>query len=1015
MYSRLKILLINVLNMFARPATANSTGRSARMMVGLMAFGCVALCAWMTLYKVPKKFVIMVDEYTLGDVDSLTIGEDDDVVMPEVPKSFLTVRMEGGTAHWRVNDAHSDTLQYFKINNENPNRFEVRDDASQKISITLPQQNGKPLQLELTGEEVWKEWKDFKKQSDVLVRHFAAHYKCAKEGATHTDSVEYKGQMDEPDVRSFFHATHGMLGGVSSISLIILDKHTKIDGNGYQFGGETRGDETRDKRGKCKVQFFTVNSYSYKDDEHDDGYFEVDDVNYAMKATPKLTKWGAGHVMLMSGETGNGIRVVLPKAIGYVGTIDTLKAKATKTSDVITFQQTEEAFPTPSDMYLPYFSRALNRGVCSLKLNGNGLVVSDNNSNEYGVENGDMPLLPTLKPITMQSGNNSVKARIGIISGQFMLSYIYLPLIVAVILLIITLGRWSPFRAKSMGGTYSYNQLQAFPGYVAMIILLGMIYCICKSMIAFKLSYTYPYFENMTAITPFDTAMMLLVFFTMAMIINYPLTSFTPKKAAYSRRRQAKNRKGLYTGIVLTVVFAALTAVFFLQPKWGIQASIIDAYFPDKIDITANWMSDTAYGVKDNHRTVPYALITVEMILLMVLFVINITGTAWLKTLWGKAQKNITALGEKAEDFVRKKTSTIKWSAVLTQPTHAHNVLARIASIITSTWKILYPSHIIIIIVLAAGGSALGNFGTAFISLGVILGLTQALSNAKFDENTPRYATLCQMIIISLAYIAGAMYADNGYMTNYLGFIMCVLTFYFIIKHPGRYGTRLTNEEKRERKWVVRTLIAIVVMIVMMPWLCSQVMKTESVNYSRLSRRVMLYSSFNDLQRSGYRYAESDAEFMAVMSHYMQDRDGSDPLSNDTHPMHASISSGQSPVVLNDLSVPVAFLGSYGITCTTVVYFLLLIALLTSVIQFSFAYTGHSEPRLTKAMQWRLLAVFMWVGTSLYIYLSYIDQLPFTGRLNPGFGVDAVGEALETAFLLAFMTAVTVESERVKE
>ena len=55
----------------------------------------------------------------------------------------------------------------------------------------------------------------------------------------------------------------------------------------------------------------------------------------------------------------------------------------------------------------------------------------------------------------------------------------------------------------------------------------------------------------------------------------------------------------------------------------------------------------------------------------------------------------------------------------------------------------------------------------------------------------------------------------------------------------------------------------------------------------------------------------------------------------------------------------------------------------------------------------RLLAMFMWVGTSLYIYFSYIDWLPFTGRLNPGFGVDAVGEALETAFLLAFMATVT--------
>lgn len=51
----------------------------------------------------------------------------------------------------------------------------------------------------------------------------------------------------------------------------------------------------------------------------------------------------------------------------------------------------------------------------------------------------------------------------------------------------------------------------------------------------------------------------------------------------------------------------------------------------------------------------------------------------------------------------------------------------------------------------------------------------------------------------------------------------------------------------------------------------------------------------------------------------------------------------------------------------------------------------------------------MWVGTTLYLYISYLGQLPFTGRLNPGFGVDSVGEMLETALLLAFMTATALK------
>jgi hypothetical protein len=173
----------------------------------------------------------------------------------------------------------------------------------------------------------------------------------------------------------------------------------------------------------------------------------------------------------------------------------------------------------------------------------------------------------------------------------------------------------------------------------------------------------------------------------------------------------------------------------------------------------------------------------------------------------------------------------------------------------------------------------------------------------------------------------------------------------------------------------------------------------------------MLYSNFDDLQKSGYRYCESDAEFMVIMSHYMQQQQTQDPLSNDTHFMHASVSSGQSPVALNDLSVPIAFFGSYGIKATTVVYFLLLTVLIVLILTYSLSYADDFSTKLTNAMQWRLLALFMWVGTSLYIYFSYIDWLPFTGRLNPGFGVDAVGEALETAFLLAFMAAVTYKEE----
>ena len=250
------------------------------------------------------------------------------------------------------------------------------------------------------------------------------------------------------------------------------------------------------------------------------------------------------------------------------------------------------------------------------------------------------------------------------------------------------------------------------------------------------------------------------------------------------------------------------------------------------------------------------------------------------------------------------------------------------------------------------------------------------------------------------------MVGDHGYMTNYLGFVMCLVCFFFLMERPPAYDDSTYQIAEKEKWWVYGSMTLLVVLLMAMPYICSQLFSPEQVNYDRLARRVMLYSNFDELEQSGYRYSESDAEFMVIMNHYMRPGEGHDPLSNDDRFLHTSISSGQSPVVLNDLSLPAAFFGAYGIYVTTAVYFLLLFVIMWLVMQFSLS-SYDEDARLTRAMQWRLLAMMMWVGTSFYIYLSYIGRLPFTGRLNPGLGVDAVGEALETAILLAFMAAVT--------
>jgi hypothetical protein len=125
------------------------------------------------------------------------------------------------------------------------------------------------------------------------------------------------------------------------------------------------------------------------------------------------------------------------------------------------------------------------------------------------------------------------------------------------------------------------------------------------------------------------------------------------------------------------------------------------------------------------------------------------------------------------------------------------------------------------------------------------------------------------------------------------------------------------------------------------------------------------------------------------------------------HSLHPSVSTGQSPVVVNDVAVPCCFFGTYGLLAY-LVFFGLLVLLSMAVLSH-----GMRLPRvtgdivITPQRMWCILALMMWVGTTIYLYASYVGGVPFTGRLCPGLGVDAVGEAIESCLLLAFMTADT--------
>lgn len=1042
-------------------------------------------CLFMT-GKISNKMTLIVDQIELNNRDTLSIGKNSDVNYYNVPQDYLIVWREGDRYCWKVNDQYHDSLQYIKINNENPNKFAIKNDTSQRIVMKLPTSYRDTLTFTVTGKDVWKSWNSrFPKQREVMARHFATNYVLSLDSVSAADSLNYLNQMQRHDVRSFFSRNGNQL------DMIILDEHTVIMERGeggeeivHRFVRMDTASAQGEKAGHIKVQFYSLGTHCYLDKSPEDGTFQIDGVNYVMKASVKLTEWGAGHVMITKGKKDQSMLLSFPKAITFVGTVDSLRVKSKQSSDVITLKQDNNSFPNKSDLYLPAFSNAINFDLCNIEFfhKGDSVVIRDNNFNTQLVQNPKtsflpFSLVPAFKKFTLHSGNDLLHARMGYINQGFFVSYLWLPIIVFALLMLVIWLPLSPLKMSKriLQNSHNPEQLKRYRGYLSLLLIMCLLYCVCKSMIAIKLSYTYPYFEKLTGITPVATAALMLLFFTMAMILNITLLRRNAMVKDRRGRQQLSRTKLWFTWGMCAAIFAFLCYGFFFMMDSQVSDAMIKSYFKFETFIKKfwHWPDKASVGVNDTHRSVVYTLLLVEGLALMIWLALNIAYKQLMslfKTLvaqWNKwaskltdlaqaglAKANFNAQAKRVDKYLATVPAAMRpaasrlvvilaiaavlvvyglvaWITPLPGIPSMVSLMLLIVGVLmvclefvydafVGMLKTLFPSHFLLLLALIIAGMTLGNFGTAFITLGVIIGLSQALSKTASELSSPtcrpRYTILTQMFMIICVYTVGAMVGDNGYMTNFLGFAMFMIAVFFMVKRPQSYTNRMVGQQSRnEKKWVYGTLVVVCLLVWMLPTICSKAFNPENVDYSRMSRRVMLYSNFDDLQRSGYRYSESDAEFMVIMSHYMQGdslgREDRDPLSNEAHFVHPSVSSGQSPVVLNDLSVPVAFFGSYHSFFTHVVYFSLLALLMWIVMRHTIDYVDRTKPVLTRTMQWRLLAMFMWVGTSLYIYFSYIDWLPFTGRLNPGFGVDAVGEALETAFLLAFMGTVTARDK----
>ena len=931
----------------------------------------IALCLLM-LGRVHRRLVVSLNGFH-QHASSITIGSGNSgICFHKVPEDFIKVTHQQGSFSWEVNPRYlkADSLCYYKVNGKNPNLHPIGEGDSIVVSVGKKTLSLNHDQIEVALSGITSQY--------VLLRNVLDIVNNSQDQA-----VRLK---DDHGLKSFLWRTRSQhLWGTSygDWQLVILDCRTRLIGDSGEIAYMDHGttlELTPNQADIFKIQFFYIADYSYQTNKADRHSLNIDGVNYQAKAMLSTTEWTAGHALIKP-SAKEGLDVFFPKAVTYVEDLDTLRSFMKSSTNMLTMMQMDGSFPVARNLYVPHFSGAVSQYICNIFLD-NDSVMLRNGETTLKVKTG-WNLLPSLQKTTFRSAQHEeLFVSCGIINYRFILSYLWLPL--AIFLMIILVWPWLTDTSKIVQRRGLNTRRNDLTPYFRTITFLAFAYCVCKVMITFKLSYSFPYFEELTGGITVSAALMLMLFFIVSLILNRDFLTAT------LRNRQRAHRHWIALGLSALGVLLCYIAMRWMDSNYN--APFLNAYLPDDLYSINLLKWQELSGMNDLHRSIPYSLLFANLTAMVILFVMTLPVVRDMKNPIEGWMSRYYALVD-------------KWASSLTlgMGENTTTVMEGTSHVLLFLLKYaLVPLLLVFLVSLLPG-----NFATAFITLFLIIGMSWTLSNITFKHG--RIVAFVEMIVVALLFVmAAAVKADMGYTTNLFGIFFAVILFYFM-QERGGYDFGHQQANRLERRWIPRLIILSVILVFSVPMLLSRLLDTEKVAYSRATRRFNMYSQFEKYRNSGYRYALSDTEFMTVMVHYMYNISGKDPLSNEHHFLHPSVSSGQSPVVLNDVSLQGAFFGAYGLLAY-IVYFGLLALLAWLVLTYSF-----HEPSgiLHSQLRWRVLAVLMWVGTTLYLYISYLGQLPFTGRLNPGFGVDSVGEMLETALLLSFMTATALKIEKV--
>lgn len=908
----------------------------------------IVICVSMFM-QIDDRVVMHVDNFEMtSNTQAFTVGDESDVCFDKVPHDYLEVFMEKDSIRWQVNERYwnTDSLWYYQINGDNPNRHNLSN--SDHIFIKL--EDGI---AEISVEEIYS-MLDGVENEYVMLRNLLGKKQAELDTTFHRryDFLKDRG------IKSFvYRKKEGLLGKKrGKCQLVILDSRTTLHHDNREIRYAMSGTDSI-YGGKAKIQFFRMTPAAYMGKKVNRKCFAIKGVNYIAKPVVVSTEWGAGHVLVERNEEDKLI-CYFPKPITYVERVEELKSAAEKSSGLLTYRQDDGGFPTSNMLSIPAFSSQVSADICNLRFSGD-TILCDNKplrSSHW---------LPTFKKTTAGI-NGEIGVRVGLLDRSFLWSCITFPLIIlfgCMGLMLLMLPKIYYDNSNKFEGRW----MDSLPTYIPAIFLICFAYIICKVMIAMKLGFTYPYFENVFGVNMVSVCLMLLLVLGISFIINW---RFVLAERDFGKKKAEKIKKFEKIWPWLFPIFhlagLAGMCVVFNKMIDGHFYSVLRSYLPGEANTEIYSMSSWKFwkwnnmtGMNDSFFNIPYALLLVNF-LVLVFTVVMVLFCEKVDVVFEKANQKFKNYG---------------------------------------AWPFILGGGVAILLCCILPG----NFATALITLLVIVFMSGAFRAVKLGKHMSFYKAMGCYLAISILFLSSAIIGghDYGYITNFVGFIFFSFFTYFIT---------LKLFEPDSNKEFRGLLVAFGVSIVILVLAGRCYIRHSDSNSERSHRRVSMLFNWEEYSNSGRRYAESDAEFVRVMQHYMfngKEFVASDPLSNDEHILHPSISTGQASVIQNDVSIQGCFFGTYG-WITYVVYFGLLALLCWVVIKNALWDKGE----IGKWVYWRALAMFMWVGTSLYLFLSYCGVLPFTGRLNPGFGVDSVGEALETSILIAFMLASSPYAER---